>query len=299
MQPPAWQPPGQQPPGQQPPAWQPAGQPAWRPPVPDAERPVDAGQRVSVLDALRFPFSDANWTNNLLISSVFMFIPLVGPLANAGWHAEIHQRLARRHANPIPRLEFSDLMHYMSRGAASFFVALILMLPMGLISYLGIIVAVFGGAAVGAAVNEPLVMAVVWILIGLLGFMFMSLAMMMVHAAQARAELTEDLGQSISPGNLFRFLGKTWGTVLVSSMLFALVSMLMFFAGYLMCVFGLYPAMVVVTIAASHLRWQFYERYLTRGGAPFALKEPQQLPSEAAAAYHAAYQAYQNQGQWR
>lgn len=280
MQPPQWNTPGQ--PG-------PQQAPAWRSPVPAPERPPDAGERVSVIDALRFPFSDPNWTNNLLVSSVFMFIPFIGPLANAGWHAEIHQRLARRHPSPVPKLEFSDLMHYVGRGMASFFVGLIVMLPSMMILYFGITVLVFGGAAIGAAVNEPAVMIIVWILLGMAGLVFFALVMTVMQGAQTRAELTEDLGQSLSPSGVFRFLGKTWLTILLSTMIFAFVSMILFFIGYLMCFVGMYPAMVVVTIGATHLRWQFYERYLTRGGEPFAIKEPQQLPSEAAAAYYAAY----------
>ena len=285
MQPPAWNPP--------PPAGPP---PAWRPPVPQGRAPQESEARVSVIDAIRFPFSDAQWANNLFISSVFMFIPLVGPVANAGWHAEIHQRLARRHPNPIPRLEFSDLTHYMGRGVAPFFVALILMLPTAMLAYFGIMAVVIAGAFVGAAIQEPAVMIVVWILVSLLGFGFMALVGVVMHTAQARAELTEDLGASLSPGSILRFLGKTWVAVLVSSMLFALLSMLLFFAGYLMCVVGMYPAIVVVAIAGTHLRWQLYERYLSRGGEPFSIKAPQQLPSEAAAAYRAAYEAHSPHG---
>ena len=282
MQPPAWQPPHQQPP---------PAQPAWRPPVPDTpEAAPNLGHRVSVMDALRFVFSTDDWKNNLLISSVFMFIPLIGPIANTGWHAEIVQRLARRDPRPIPRLEFSDLMHYAARGAPAFFVAVVVMLPIMFLSYVVMFVGIFGGTAVASAVNEPAVLGVVWAIIGVFWLVLLFAMGMFVHAAQARAELTESFGEAISPGKVLQFLGKTWGTLLVSTILLGLASVPIVLLGYLMCIFGLYPAIVLVTIAASHLRWQLYERYLLRGGEPFAIKPPQQLPSEAAAAWHAQYQ---------
>lgn len=281
MQPPAWTPPAPQP------------TPAWQAPVPSPDPSPDPGDRVSVMDAIRFPFSDANWTNNLLVSTVYMLIPFVGSIANHGWHAEIHQRLARQHPSPIPRLEFSDLMHYMGRGIAPFFVTMIVVLPMILLTYGVIAVAVVLGAATGAAVNEPLVMVLVWGAVSLVGALLLALMGVAVHAAQVRAELSEDLGSSLSPAYLVRFLGKTWLTVLVSNLLFGMLSVVVFFVGYLMCIVGMYPAIALVTMAAVHLRWQFYRRYLARGGEPIGIKEPQQLPSEAAAAYHAAYAQYQ------
>jgi hypothetical protein len=242
------------------------------------------------MDALRFMFSTDDWKNNLLISSVFMFIPLLGPIANTGWHVEMVQRLARRDPRPIPRLEFSDLMHYAGRGAPAFFVSVVVLLPIMFLSYVVAFLGIFGGTAVASAVGEPAVLAVVGAIFGVLWLTLLFFMGMFVHAAQARAELTENFGEAISPGKAVQFLSKTWGTLLVSSLLLALAAVPLVFLGYLMCIFGMYPAIVILTTASSHLRWQLYERYLLRGGAPFAVKPPQQLPSEVAAAWHAQYQ---------
>jgi hypothetical protein len=48
----------------------------------------------------------------------------------------------------------------------------------------------------------------------------------------------------------------------------------------LMCYIGLYPAIAVLQIAAFHQRRQIYAWYLTQGGEPIQMKDPQPLQSE-------------------
>jgi uncharacterized membrane protein len=255
------------------------------PPFPGG--PVEAmstpapSQAISVIDSVRFIFTDDDWKNKLLIASVFMFIPIIGPISLQGWHAEMMQRLVRRHPKPIPRLDFSDLMHYFGRGVAGFVISLVLMLPFFLVTYFGFVISMLGGAALAAATDEPVLMVVAWVLVGFLYIFGMLTMITVMHAAMTRAELTENIGDAISPSKIFALLRKTWLKTLLNGVLYALVAIPIVILGYAMCIFGLYPAIIIIGCGTVFLRYQLYRYYLAEGGEPIAIKPVEVIPSEA------------------
>ena len=238
-----------------------------------------ADTRVKVLGALRWVFSDPDWTKSLLFACVFMLIPIVGPIALAGWMCEIHQRLVRGHPRPMPRLDFNDFVHYLSRGVNPFVVQLVVTLPAVLVMYglltagaLSIVVAERAGrTSVGL-----LVVAAALGLVVLVGSLVVAV---LINAAQTRAELTEDIGQALSFGELMRYSRATWKTVIWKTIVFSFVALGLVLCGLLLCYFGLYPAIVVIQLASCSLRFQIYRDYLHRGGTPIAVKAPVALPS--------------------
>ena len=240
-----------------------------------------ADGHVRVLGAVRWVFSDAEWTKSVLFGCIFMLIPIAGPIALAGWMCEIHQRLVRGHPRPMPKLDFSDFGHYLSRGVAPFVVQLVVMLPAMLVMY-GLMFA--AGMVLMAVATQPggpdalvIVLGAAVALIALVGFLVVAV---LINAAQTRAELTENIGQALSFGELMRYSRATWGMVVWKTILFGFVSLGLFLCGLLLCYFGLYPAIVVIQLAACSLRFQIYREYLRRGGTPIPLKAPVALPSE-------------------
>lgn len=281
---------------QQPDPWQQQqqwGAPAQVPYTPQAPG-LEVSEDVDVrpFDALKFLFQDPDWQHNLLIGSVFYLVPMIGPFALMGWHCEIMQRLARKHPKPIPKLDFSDLTHYLGRGVTPFVVSLVMTMPISL----GITAVAFAvmmvGAAGAAATKEPAVM----ILVGVLGFgvawLIGLLLGLVMNAAMTRAELTEDFGSALSLGKIFDYAGKTWWKVLVSNFLYSIVATPLIFVGYAMCFVGLYPAMIVLITGMTHLRFQQYLHYLSRGGEPVAIKDAVAIPSEVAVAQQQYYPPY-------
>ncbi len=248
--------------------------------------------RIQVLGAVRWVFRDADWLKSVLIGVVFMLIPVAGPIALAGWLCEIHQRLVRGHPRPMPRLDFADFVHYLSRGVTPFVVQLVVMLPSLLITY-GLLAA--GGFLVwmdvqgGAGGVGLLIVALVIALFGVVAWAAMAV---FVNAAQTRAELTEDLGQSLSFGALMQYSRATWKTVLWKYFLFAFVALGLALCGLVLCYFGMYPAMVILQLAGVSLRFQIYRDHLVRGGAMIAVKQPVALPSETPPPAPAAYPGY-------
>lgn len=251
---------------------------------------------VSAMDAIKFAFSTPDWTMNLLLGLVFMMIPVVGPLALQGWHAEIHQRLVRRHPQPIPKLDFGDFMHYLERGIGPFVVNLALMVPLFVVFYIFMIIAGFASVGIARATNEPALVMVVAVVSFIVAAAMIFFCSVLVNAAMTRVELTEAIGPSLSPGPMFSYGKRIWSKFFVATLAYGFLAMGLILLGMLLCFVGLYPATVAVQLGSLHLRWQLYEYQLAQGGESIQLKAPVMLPSEAR--MHQAYpqQPYPPQG---
>jgi hypothetical protein len=244
-------------------------------------------QGIRYIDALKFLFtSDGAW-NNILLVTVLLLIPVVGQLAMYGWYCEIMQRLARNHPQPIPKFSFSDFGHYLGRGVYPFVTRLIVSLPFSMV--MGVLGGVMGFAMMfmlrtaphhtrgGAPPTELFILYGCFIGLSLLMSPFITV---FVNAGLMRAELTEDLGKTFNVSGLLNTLKLTWFTSLYSSIVYGFIAFFVGVIGMLCCYVGLFPAVVILSAGMTHLRFQVYQRYLAKGGAPFELKPPAQLPSE-------------------
>ena len=254
--------------------------PAYVPAAALSPGPADV-EGVSVLRGLKAVFESEHWKSNVLLGLVLLLIPIVGPIALGGWMCEAHQRHVRRHPNPFPKIDFGDFGDYIKRGLAPFLTGLIITFPL-----LFVIYALMGGTAFAvfaaiAATNEPLVGAAVGLVVGVIALFLMMILQVPMNAAQTRAELTEELGEALSFGKIMSYSKATFGRVIVKNFIFMWVGLGIVLLGILMCYLGVYPAAVVLQIAAMHLRYQIYADYLARGGEPIPLKQPQPLQSEA------------------
>jgi hypothetical protein len=240
------------------------------------------------LEAVKYLFQDPDWGHDLLIGSVYMLIPVVGPLCLMGWHCEMMQRLVRGHPKPIPKLELADLTHYLSRGVSPFVVSLVFSLPVSFA--ISMLVWILMAASVGAAQlghQDVMVIAiVVGTVVGLVAGFLMSIVIM---AGVTRAELTEDAGGSLSPSAAFAYAGKTWWQIFANNLLYTLMSVPLALVGYCACFIGVLPVSVALMAGMVHLRFQIYRHYLYKGGAPIPVKPVVWLPSELARAYPYAY----------
>lgn len=240
---------------------------------------------VSPLAAIKFAFSDPDWKTTLLLGCVFMFIPVAGPIALAGYQCEVMQRLVRCDPRPLPKLDFADFTHYLGRGLVPFGVGLIVVLPVALLFSGAAMLASFAVTGAIAVGLHPAVAAGVLVGVGLLAVVG-SLAMaVVVNAAQTRAELTEDFAASLSFSELMAYSGATWKTLMIKVFVYGLLAALVGFAGLLVLCVGVYPATIVVQLGQLHLRWQIYERYRAFGGAEIPLKPPAHLPSQVQPLY--------------
>lgn len=257
-------------------------QPSFEPyAAPSADAPPPPGGSIRFGEAIKFCFrADRPWMN-ILVSSLLAFIPVAGPIALGGWHAEIMQRLVRRHPTPIPTLEFSDFMHYLSRGVQPFVMRVLVSLPFTVLIVFGSIIGGVSASFAGRR-GDPTVIFVVWGIIAALSFLMAPFMAIVTSAVYTRADLVEEFGPAMQPRKLMTYMGATWLGVLGSAFVFGLLSFAMILVGIIACYVGAFVASAIVQLGQLHLRWQIYERFVARGGEPIPVKAAVQLPSEQA-----------------
>jgi hypothetical protein len=236
--------------------------------------------RPSVLAAVRFPFEGPDWSHNLLLSSVFVLIPVVGALALYGFMCEVIQRLVRGDPQPVPKLDFKDFGHYLGRGVAPFVVALVVGMLLGFLLMGGVLAALLGGLLVSRASESALLAGACYGLGGVICLLVGGLGTILAQAAALRAELTGEIGEGLALGKLFGFARLAWWQILYRTFLLTCLTLPLVLGGYCLCVVGVYAAAAVIVMARTHLRWQIYRDYLARGGEPIPVKPAQALPSE-------------------
>jgi hypothetical protein len=257
-------------------------QPPWSPEaaVPAYLTPGPDETDVSSVESFRQVFQDPEWKTNVLLALVLMMIPIVGPIALGGWMCEAHQRFIRKHPRPIPKIDFSDFGDYIKRGLPTFLSGLLIGIPIYLLSYVFIGGAVIAGVVVANVTGEPLAGAAVGLLACLIAMLVMIAFSAVLNAVHTRAELTEEFSLAIKLGDVMAYTKRTFGKWLWKSISFTFLTFGVVIIGMLMCYIGLYPAIAVLQIAAFHQRRQIYAWYLTQGGEPIQMKDPQPLQSE-------------------
>jgi hypothetical protein len=258
--------------------------------------------------AYRFVFQSPNWVKNLLLGSLCFFVPIVGPMVLIGYLFEVIEWLHRRNeeeklpwvesaggappegaiqtgpavsagdfqyaaAEQYPDLDVNRLQAYLMRGVWPFLVQMIVHLPVGFL-YAGLYVLMMVLVGVGGASGGPW-----WLFLGifLIGFV-LTLLLTVVSAVvmvplYLRAGLSRDFGSAFSMAFLKDFLKRVGKELVLSQLLLQASGVLLSVVGLLACYFGIFPAMVLWSIAGHHLDYQLYELYLQRGGEPIRPRE--------------------------
>jgi hypothetical protein len=203
------------------------------------------------------------------LGTVFLFIPLVGQIAIAGYQAEIFQRLVRRDPTPMPRLSFDDFSRYLSKGVGAYLAQLAIFFGLG--AMMMPIFGMVGGVLVVTAKHGHPSPAPIFALWAVMMFAMLVLTPL-VQATSTRAAMVEDVGPTLQLGPLLRYARGTFGAALVGLVAYSVLSIPVLLGGGLLCAVGLYPAIVILQLGAVHLRWQIYEAHVARGGEAIPMK---------------------------
>lgn len=247
-----------------------------------ATPPARRVMQMEYLKAFRFLFDDPNWGMNLLLGSVLMLIPIVGPIVFMGWQLRIMQHLVKGEASPIPRFDFSDFGFYLGKGVIPFVVSLLVMLPFFFIIFILIFGSIFGIGAMTAQHLPGEYIAVIGVLAFVMVFAlgFFPMAVFGI-AALTRAYLTEDFGPAMNLSKIMQYAGAVWKRVLIAYLIFLPLSFVLMFVGMAALYVGMYPAMVIMNLAWVYITWEIYQLYLQEGGEPIPMKDPlERLPSQ-------------------
>ncbi len=243
--------------------------------------------QIRYLEGFKILFQDPNWVNNLLIGSVYLIIPIVGPMVLMGWYCEVVQRLVKRNPHPLPKLDFGDFGYFLGRGVVVFVISLIITIPMVVIVWIIIFIGALLVAVLVGSLNaahhssDPFL-----IIFAVLGFFAIFVAILFpftvfVNAAMTRAYLTEDFGKALNFGKIFGYAKATWKKVMLAYLIYLPITFGIMIVGALALYLGMYPAMMIINLAWVYLAWQIYESYGAEGGETIEMPaNPKPIPSE-------------------
>jgi hypothetical protein len=231
------------------------------------------------LRSYQFIFEHAKWLTNVALSFVCWFlIPVVGPIVGLGYMGEMLEHLHTRQPNgPYPDFVFGRFGDYLKRGIWPFLGALLvslLLLPVAFVALFGIGLL---SAVAGDTGRESEIFAV--LLFMLMGVLYI-VAMVVLNLVMIPVMISTEMTQELSAATDFRwhrdFIGRVWKEMILSVGFLIASSMGLAILGAALCCVGIYPATTLVFFAQTHLNYQLYELYLSRGGRPLTLKS--QLP---------------------
>jgi hypothetical protein len=221
--------------------------------------------------AVRTAFSGDDWPQRLLIVTLGMLVPLVGPIAVNGYQTAIAQEIPSRR-DVLPPLDLQRLTDYLLRGLKVFLVSMavgLLLVPVAMVVLFGSSLA---AAMVGALLQESSLAGVAALAVSLVGGLVFTaviyLGMALATPFWLQAGLNSDFGGVLDFDFVRDFLRRVGRQVIVSHLVLLLISLAAFVAGVLACVVGVFPAIALVMLVQAHVYGQLYALYLERGGRP-------------------------------
>lgn len=223
--------------------------------------------------------SDPDWTRKVLVGAALfmstMIIPMIGQVVLVGWQALIMRRAVKGQDEPLPRLDFDFdyLGKLLGIGFKGFIVRFLWSMPAMMLGFGVFFCLYFGAIAVGVTAAESGgdgaiglallccigVAVLVWI-------PFVVVLTIPANVAAMRAELTDDLNQGLRFKEVLDFTRVMFKPLFVGSLALWVVGMGLAIAGLLLCYVGIFPVVVLGTIAHAHLMAQIYRRWVEQGG---------------------------------
>lgn len=225
----------------------------------------------------QYIFESPNWMMNVLLVTVAVLIPVVGPMVVFGYQFQIIDALLLR-SPTYPDFDFNRFTDLLKRGIWPFLAAMIaqvILMPLMMILYFGFFMC-FGvaGAAMGDS-NEGLgllCMAVSFVIFMLAIILLSVVFGLVLMPMMLGAGIGQELGPAFNFTFIKDFVARMWKEMILSSLFLSATAMVLMLIGSLLFCIGMYPAMAVMMLANAHLLYQLYNLYLARGGMPIPVK---------------------------
>jgi hypothetical protein len=228
---------------------------------------------VSARTAFTTLFRQPGWVKTILLGTLFIIVPVVGPIILQGYGARVLLHVALDREGPIPPLRKPGEL--LREGMNSFIAFMLWALPINLIYYafialamilFGIVVALMGpesrslGLAIGG-IQAGLLFVVGLVVVIVLGRHAL--------AADTLVEVTGKLHHAWRLGDIRSYLGVLGWEGRLAFLRLILGNAVSVAAGTLLCGLGVCFAPFVMMYAQAHLQGQLYRRYIELGGSPF------------------------------
>jgi len=225
--------------------------------------------------AFRYVFSNPKWGMSLLLASVCMLIPIIGPIVLLGFGTEVLRLLVTGQRGPCPEFTFDEFMKHLTKGLMPFLVQLVVSVVLMVISF---------------GVTLPVVLVVILVLANssakdyvpcclfftsfLVSVALSLIAWVFTTPILVRSMLTLDFKASFDWAFIKDFARRVWGPTILKNLVVALVAVALALVGEAACCIGIYPAIVIINVVYWYMLADLYEVYLQCGGMPIPLKEP-------------------------
>ena len=193
--------------------------------------------------AFTFINKDENWISKAIMAAVFvLLLPFLGlgSLLLTGWAIAITRRVVNGDAELLP--DWSELGQIFVDGLKTFVVFFIWAIPAYLI------------AGIGALVNSD----VVSICVGLIGFLYAILLLLLVPGVFGQLAAGASFGQVLNPANSSRLLMAKLAETVIVTALYLLGISLAFTFGLLLCGIGIFATLPYAYGVVGHLTGQLY-----------------------------------------
>lgn len=231
---------------------------------------LDVPLKSSPLRALRSVFETPNWPTNLLWLTIAMLLNglFIGQIGLFGYGAELLEKRAGRPGMPTLDIDSGRLGDYIGKGIWPFVVNFLIQIAFGLVIAIPIGVLVLVGIAAGSAAGGDsgaalsLIVVVPLVLLLSIGTAVFSVPFLI------NAMVCQDFQKSFDFGWAIGFVKIMFWEIVISAIVYYLLSLGVVLIGMLMLCLGYIPALGVVAGGAMHMLAQWYEVYLSRGGVP-------------------------------
>lgn len=200
-----------------------------------------------------YVFEDNDWIMKILLAAVIAFIPIIGPLAVAGWGVEITKRAIQKDPEQLPG--WGDFVNYLIKGIVVILIGFVYMLPVILVQ-----VCSNGTFILGQESGEEGLMVIGNILMacfGCLSFIYSILVFFLIAAAIGRYADTGEIGAAFQFGKVFatvRAAPAAYLMVLVGGFLAGMIALV----GLIACIIGVFFTIAYANTINAHLMGQAY-----------------------------------------
>ena len=212
--------------------------------------------------AFSYVTEDTDWLKKIIIGAVMVIIPIVGPLALAGWALEILRRVIKDETQLLP--EWDQFGTYIVNGLKELVIGIVYFLP-ALLIYGCAFATIFGGSAISASADSGsadmigsaitiLTMCMYCVL-----FLFIIIGALLIAPAIGSFAESGELASAFRVGEVFDLLRAAIGPYLLSLLIVGLVGSIATSLGSIACGVGALFAAAYVRAVASHLYGQAYK----------------------------------------
>ena len=219
--------------------------------------------------AIKSIFNGPNWSSNLLWLTIAALLQsfFVGSIFLFGYGASLLKARAGLPDRNSPDIDSNRLGDYFMQGLWPFLVYLVASMVVSIIITVPLMILMAILMAVGSQMGDAGGVLVMAFVVPLILAIILPMAILL-GPITIRAMICQDFQKSFDIGWCVGFIKLTFREVVISTILFMVMGLGIYLAGFAMLCVGIFPALGLLSGAAMHLLAQWYELFLSRGGEP-------------------------------